>query len=135
MNPRNPHPTPLPIPLILLPKEGNQELLLPYHKSISTHPQNQKQEKEVGLTPNPPTKKPPQDNRIRYKTHPIPKNQLGPQPPPKEPKVTRMSQHTIHTPGDKHMPFPSGNLHRMIKVTARLRHGHAADRLAHDHQQ
>lgn len=89
----------------------------------------------IKLTPNPPTKKPPQNNRIRQKAHPIPKNQLSPQPPPKEPKVTRMSEDGIHAPGNQHMPFPTGNLHRMIKVTACLRHSHAADRLAQNHQE
>lgn len=46
-----------------------------------------------------------------------------------------MSEDRIHAPRDKHMSLPTGNLHRMIEVTAGLRHGHAADRLAQHHQE
>ena len=77
----------------------------------------------------------PQHNRIPSKTNHITQHQLRPQPPPKKPKVTRMSRKRIHPIPHQHMALVILHLHRVVEVTPRLGHGQRADYLSQHHQQ
>lgn len=74
-NKRNPNPTTLPILYILIPKELNQQPLLPSNSR---------------------TKKLPQNQCICHETNHIPHHNLRPQSPPEIPKITRMSQPGVY---------------------------------------
>ena len=75
-------------------------------------------------TLNPPPKEPPKHNGIPHQANPIPQHHLRPQPPPEEPKITRMPQPAVNPFRHKHMPLLPTRLHHMIEIPACLRHRH-----------
>lgn len=61
-------------------------------------------------------------------------DELRAQPPPEEAKVAGMAQHTVDASGHESVALLALDLHRVVEVTACLRHGERADALADDHQ-
>lgn len=62
-------------------------------------------------------------------------DELRAQPPPEEAKVAGMAQYAVDASRHESMALLALDLHRVVEVTAGLRHGERADTLADEHQQ
>ena len=85
------------------------------------------------LTINSLLEEPPQYYSIAHQTNHISQYHLRAQPPPEEPKISRVPRKSIHAISHQHMVLLSERLHDMVEIRPRLRHRRSPDRLPHDH--
>lgn len=86
------------------------------------------------LTLYPHIEEPPQHHGISHEADNILQDQLRAQSPPKEPEIARMAKHAVYSAGDQRMTLFVLDLHRVVEITSRLRHGQRPHRLPDQHE-
>ena len=86
------------------------------------------------LTFDPTPKEPPQNPRMRHQTHHVPSHDLRAQRPPEEPKVARVPEHAVDAGSDQLVAARAPQLHLVVEIRPRLRHGRRAARLPDNHK-